>query len=491
MAAFFPALVERARREGWLLLLVLTSWRAEWRGSAAAGEAPATIAGEGDLVHELGRAEGLEAAITLSFADLPEEQRAALAAKADGNPSLLDEMLMFLDRHPRLFVDRDPSGALTLQGLAEALAGCFSTFAADRLRATPDYVRRALAIVSLQGIAFSPRLVRRVAEGLRVVDAARGLAEGDNSHSFVLIGAEGEFRLGPYRDAAYEDLANHFDEAEAEAALAWGLREAAAALADANERELLLVIEAPQYLWDDEAAQQVARLAVFAELIERANAKFDARAAGALARRAMPQLTADGVKAPLYIARAIVDADMAWAGVGRDHAGVFQAVVETLRRRIEAQPTPGARRGLALALANLGGVVQALEGPAAARFLRQEDTATCRALAEAQPTSQAALDLAGATDRLAGCILCLEEPASVVGLRQEAIGLTAAAHSALSGAASHLWLLAMRRRSLTDALLGDAPWRRAFAVEVAIGADPEIAAGLASLRDEFRSGEAR
>ena len=628
MAGFLPALVQRARDDGWPLLLLLTSWRAEWRRSATAGEAPGALLSEEDVVHELGRAEGLEAAIDASFPGLAEDQRDALARKADGNPRLLDEMLKFLEANAGLFADRNPRGPLTEQGLTETVEKDLPDFIAERLREAPIHVRRALAIASIQGVAFSPRLVRRVAEGLRVVDAEQGLMEGDDPHSFVTLAQEGEFRLAPYCDAARKELRNHLDVAEAEAALAKGLSEAASEIDQADDQELLLAFDRAEQQAEADEGRRAEAIHLAAGLIQRMQDRFATRAAGALAARAMPLLHTAAADTPLAAAQWILDADQAWTGINRDHQDVLSGIVEALRAQptpgarrelaialarlgdvvealdgpaaarplreeetaihralaeaqpspgtrrelaialgrlgdvvkaldspatarplheeataifralAEAQPTPGARRELAIALGRLGNVVEALDGPAAARPLHEEETAISRALAEAQPTPgarrdlafalarlgdvvealdgpeaalplreevtaifralaeaqptpQAVLDLVGGIDKLAGCVFLLEGPAQAASLRQEASELAAMADVALRTASSRLWLLGVEYRRLTDGLVGDAPWMRAFALEAAAGADQELAEGLETLSEAFRDWETR
>ncbi|WP_339948875.1 hypothetical protein [uncultured Albimonas sp.] len=452
MASFLPALLQWAREEGWPLLLILTSWRAEWRSSATVGKAPGAFATSEDVVHELGRAEGLEATIEVSFPGLTDDQRAALTRKADGNPRLLDEMLMFLERRPKLFVDRDPGRELAARGLAETLTRDFAGFVADRLEEAPIHVRRALAIASLQGVAFSPRLVRRVAEGLKVVDVETGLKEGDDPHSFVTIGDEGEFRLGPYRDAAREDLENHHDEAETERALAQGLKEAATSVSEADEIELILAFEGAMLLPTDGPESSLLLVAIASELIRRANSNENRMTSRSLARKLMMMLAsefADGHTHDLHFQRKIFEeiakplraaaqvrrtqeAQRNLAQVLNDISDVMQALddldtalrfrkeaVEALRTFVEAQPTLGAQRELADVLGSLGDMVDALDGPASVRLLREEEAAIRRVLAEAQPTPESQRDLVNTLSTLADLVSRLDGPAASLPLRRE------------------------------------------------------------------------
>lgn len=151
MSSFLTALVRRVRAEKWPLLLILTSWRTEWRSTQAEGKLPGSLTelAQGDIVHELGRAQGLEAVIQAAFPGLTLEQVTALAEKAEGNPRILDEMLLFLSRRTKNFVGRDQRAALTPAGLANTLCNEFADFIEDRLHDFPLNVRRALSLASL------------------------------------------------------------------------------------------------------------------------------------------------------------------------------------------------------------------------------------------------------------------------------------------------------------------------------------------------------
>ncbi|MEM6276698.1 MAG: hypothetical protein AAF714_07075 [Pseudomonadota bacterium] len=244
-----------------------------------------TDAAQGDFVQELGPLEGLYAIISSVLPGLPQEQVNALTEKAEVTPRLMDEMFMYVARRRKAFVARDPEAALTEAGLADLLARDFAEFVADRLEQAPEHVRRALAIASMKGVSFSPRLVHRVAEGLRIVDAETGLLEGEDSHSFVaaahmIDGAE--VRLRAYRTAARENLGNLMDEVDVEESLREVLEALAEDVNEASDRELTGILNAPQVFDEDPEPWRDKAIKAGGKLVERAAAAFDTRQAGQL-----------------------------------------------------------------------------------------------------------------------------------------------------------------------------------------------------------------
>lgn len=424
-ASFLDLLLARARTDGWPLLLVLTSWRQEWRSTVSAGRAPGTLADveAGDVVHDLSGVQGLETIVRKAFPGLTTEQVDALAEKAEGTPRLLDEMLMYLARRRKAFDGRDVGAALTESGLADVLSRDFAAFVADRLQEAPEHVRRALAIASTQGVSFSPRLVRRIAEGLSVVDADAGLREGEDPHSF-LAGAgsdtEAEFRLRAYRMAARDDLGNLLDEVDVEEQLRKALREVASDISAAGDRDLALVLDAATLLEDDVEKWRSAAIRAGGEMIERAQAASDGRTAWELAERLLPLFDNEASFEHRAVLISVIDAAALWTGQRPVFVEKIEAIVRQLRAPVPDMDNTRRTRQLAIALGRLGRVVWALNGSAAAWPLHEEAARLCRALAKERFTSSTRRELAIALDDLGGVIEEQEGPATARPVCEEA-----------------------------------------------------------------------
>lgn len=284
VVSFLGALLLRARAEKWPLLLIQTSWEREWNVSLAAGQMPGALhRPESDLVLPLGPLAGLDALIPAQFGGLTAEQQQAIAAKAEGMPRFLDEMLAWLRQQPRCFEQRALDGQLTAAGLKALLERSFSGFVSERLQETPKEVREALGIASTQGRAFSPLLVERVGALLALNGVKQGLLAGENPYGFV-IGAEGgeraEFRLQAYLEAAREDLENLADVTEIETAFFAALAELADHVAQAGVYELDLMIYPPPADGFDPLGWAPRQLAAAAERIRRAVSLRDTLTAG-------------------------------------------------------------------------------------------------------------------------------------------------------------------------------------------------------------------
>lgn len=417
MSSFLNLLLARARAEKWPILVLLTSWRREWRATAAEGRMPGLLVREdlGDLVHALGAIDGLATIIRAAFQGLTDAQVAALAEKADGNARLLNAMLHHLSRRAGYFVQKDLRQPLTEKGLTEILKGNFASFVAERLQESPDHVRRALAIASMQGIGFSPRLVRRVAEGLRLVDTEAGLREGEDPHSFVagVHGiAGGEFRQRAYHEAAREDLENFFDAPDVETELAAALREVARDPASATDKELVVVLDGALARAPDQLEWTGWAIDVGAELIRRAQDISDARSAAETADKILPffrEAAGIGRTMPLLTAWHAV---RIWSGFTQQLLDIVATIVGAQRDLVAVQDTPDARQGLAFALIGLGHALDDSENYADARTFFDEGAALLLELAHEKRTSRGWEELLHALVPLGQAVKILEGHAS-------------------------------------------------------------------------------
>ncbi|WP_300039331.1 AAA family ATPase [uncultured Roseobacter sp.] len=428
-ASFLGLLMSRARAESWPLLLIITSWQREWRASRTAGTALGALAAPdlGDVIHELAGVAGLDEIVREAFPGLTPAQVVALSDKAEGTPRMLDEMLMYLSRKRKAFVDRDIASALTEAGLEEVLSRDFASFVADRLEEAPDHVRQALAIASTQGVSFSPRLVHRVAEGIMVTDAADGLREGEDPHSFVTgtmgdkANKEAEFRLRAYQLAAREDLGNLLDESVVEDELRAAFSEVAANPIEASEQELKLILEAATMLEDDAEEWNLAAIDTGAELIKRASTAFDVRTAGELADQLLPLFDDEAAFQRRKALYQVMDAKRLWSGPSRELEEKISVTIANLRKNLAAADEFGLKQDLAEAISKLDDIVSVLDGPAVALPLAEELVSICRDLVKDKPTLEMRYWLAVAVSRLGTNVGEISGPAAARPLHEESV----------------------------------------------------------------------
>jgi tetratricopeptide (TPR) repeat protein len=234
MVSFVEALSRLMTERNWPLLLLINHWEREW---STAGEADSTIA---NVVHAVRRGGELRSAIIRlrpiadlgplldgALPGLTEPQRAALLARADGNPRFLDEIARHAlsPRGRMLFEGRDPGRALTERGLADLLERSVGLhdLIAERLAESPEAVQQAVALASLQGVEFMAGLVDALAGTLSADQEAvkRAIAEAETPHAYVARVDDGlaAFAQRIYFEVAREHLPACFDPDEAAQAL--------------------------------------------------------------------------------------------------------------------------------------------------------------------------------------------------------------------------------------------------------------------------------
>ena len=217
----------RSYRFRWPLLVIATHREAEWRQGVAAGWK------EGEPVTRLAQ---LHAALALGpewqgewvilpVPDLSDVARAAfpglkphqvqlVAQEAGGNPELLREILLWLDRQPSLFVAGDKAGGLTSRAEAEIRQRRFrlEDLVADRFTQLGEHVRQALGWSRPQGARFlaviTKGAARRVdpAVGEAVIDDALRAAE--DPHCIVqFVRDAGRRNLAAFRQRIFWEVA--------------------------------------------------------------------------------------------------------------------------------------------------------------------------------------------------------------------------------------------------------------------------------------------
>ena len=418
--AFTDALIKSAREEAWPLLLIMTCWEREWRSSYANRTAPAKWVDEtlGDQVVMLGEARGLEKLVSEGFGGLTDIQIKKLLNQADGNPRFLDEILMYLDRNPKLFEGRDQSNPLSAKGEKVVSDMGFSDLVLDRVEDAPDYVRRVLALASLQGVTFSPNITQRMAEAAAFEACEKGIAEGENPFGFVELKSEmpgydkqggrssnarGEFRLKAYRDAVFEDLENHIDAEEAELYFIDVRKRVAEDIENASDTDLGILVSFAE-------SEPSAAFDAASELIERSDRRLDTRLAGAIAERMLP-LIGDNLAAisPTSLL-SIIQADIDKHGPRAEHLALCEGCLAHHASLLTEASTGDERTRLASFYETAGIITAIISGARKAKRYHLESEQLMRALANELNTAKARENLANAVFHLANVTNDVEGP---------------------------------------------------------------------------------
>ena len=416
-------LLQRAFAERWPLLLLLTSWAKEWaeQRRAAESSAPRLILdrlgedGRSWTELHLDRAPDLSAVVEAALPGLEARKRMAVLAKVDGNPRLLDEIVLTLRRRRGLFVGRDPDQDLTEDGLHEVTGSTYKLhdLVRDRLDTAPESMRRALSLASMQSVQFTARLTEEVAAALAAGAATAPLREAEDPWCLVR-GVDldlAEFVQRVYHEVAAEQLADLTDPHAAREALVAVLHrrlsdtESFVAL-PAREQEHSLVIAAnlltaPDWPAGDRAVGASALLTLTAAAL----ARFDFATAHAIAGR-----YADGEAAGHWAfsdaslwaidqARRALETMGDWPPANR--IGSHQ--LDRARAALAADPHhPPRRRDLSVSLNNVAGAALRRGDLAAAERLYAESLEVSRGLAGELGTPEARRDLSIAYERIAG-----------------------------------------------------------------------------------------
>ncbi|MBX3479188.1 MAG: AAA family ATPase [Caulobacter sp.] len=307
LIVFLRDLLAAAEKGGWPLLVLATHWEREWNEASAAAspDSFARVAGDWARARDPDwtpmrlRPQDGEVYARIVEGALPGltgPQREVLLERAGGNALLLEKIVDHARRNPGLFVDMDPAGALTDQGL-EALATRdfqIHELVAERLQTSPPDIRLAASLSALQGMEYSRRMTLDVASRLGKGDLATGLDSIENPQALVFPLAPGvySFAQRAFRDVALRDLANVADTTEATAAVLASVR---AQLADAEglaamsreERNEVRQVAAPLLAATGEAADSGLAAALLLELAAEAALVWDAITTVAYAERAL------------------------------------------------------------------------------------------------------------------------------------------------------------------------------------------------------------
>ena len=208
-----------ATRADWPLLLVLTHWAADWEIAAAeareesfAGLLWNKLDGDKCIRMELHREPELDRLVVAGLPDFPKQDIDLLLDKADGNPQVLIELVQLVQRSRAW---RDSAGALTANARKriEERTTDLVKLIIERLEsdATPEAVRQAAALSSVQGMRFLHGLTAAAATALDIDEAGWAMQAMENPHRLAATESQGKasFLQRAFREAAMDLLDRH------------------------------------------------------------------------------------------------------------------------------------------------------------------------------------------------------------------------------------------------------------------------------------------
>lgn len=377
---FLQQLWQRAKAGRWPLLLVLTHWTIEWaEGSSSRSDdtlagslsADAAAAGIGRTI-ELGGEPELINIVHAGLPGLPDDDCQLLLDKADGNPQVIIELVLLARRSPAWRRPGDgaftPSARAQIQAHSADLVGLIYQRMVSE--STPESVRQAAAISSVQGMEFLSSLTRAVADALEITSAEDAIVEARDRHRLV-VDVENDvysFVQRAYHEASKRLLGGHVaDPSEVEGivlANAIAIADGAGAWdgMSAKEQSATLRILAGLAERDADPAIRLRGGRALVQLVDLGVAGQDYATAAAYAKRfeagiGLPGGAGGPDPAPLWslekfplddLAR-LVAARQAWEGP-RDLLPFTAAVCEAVRKAATDSGTPDAHWALSNAL---------------------------------------------------------------------------------------------------------------------------------------------
>lgn len=216
-------LLRTARERNWPLLVIATHWQREWleedgrEGSFAhfAGNwARAADPAWAPLAIGIQPPHLYEPLLVGLLPGLTEAQRAALAARAGGNPRIIAELAAYAHEAPRLFHGLDSNAALTDAGLDELLGLEIELgrLIRRRLNAAPAGVRAAASLSAVQGMEFLGELTMETARLMGVEGDETVIRALVDPHALASADPSGLYAFAQlvFREAALSNLPNIF-----------------------------------------------------------------------------------------------------------------------------------------------------------------------------------------------------------------------------------------------------------------------------------------
>lgn len=216
---------ERAHLANWPLMVVLTHWAVEWHraqsndGSLAGALLRSAQSPQFGSVLDLPKESSLAQLVLAGLPGLAQHDVSLLLKKADGNPQALIELIDSVRRAPAW--RRHGGSALTEYARTEIDRSPteLSSLILHRLQseATPESVRQAVALSSLQGMEFLRLLTYQASEALDLGTTRDSLSAAESPHRLVVsleTGLAG-FVQRAYREAAMQLISAHVGDPQA------------------------------------------------------------------------------------------------------------------------------------------------------------------------------------------------------------------------------------------------------------------------------------
>ncbi len=227
---FVFQLLHQATPSHWPLMVVCTHWEAEWylnlRNQHGEDTTPRNLADiprllklgdEWPGLRQVAPVRDLSPIVAAVLHGVTDEQRDLILRKAGGNPWLLEEILLFLIREPRLFADRSLERPLTPKGEEKVRQRSFKLheLLADRFAKLNEEVKRTLGWSSEQGTRFLREITvataRRVDPSLQEETVLSAMHEAENPNRLVqFLGDLSRFNLAEFRQAAFHHVAAEY-----------------------------------------------------------------------------------------------------------------------------------------------------------------------------------------------------------------------------------------------------------------------------------------
>ncbi len=169
-------LFSAAQAKQWPLLILATHWEQDWNLNAESKDDSlprlfhryAKTSPDSCQIKKIDRINGLAAILDAAFPGLTDQQRDFICQRADGNPRLLNEIILELKDEPLYFADEDFEQMLTEEALSEMASKSFALHDVQkrRFKRLDHALKQLLSYASFQGMRFIKQLVLDISKKL-------------------------------------------------------------------------------------------------------------------------------------------------------------------------------------------------------------------------------------------------------------------------------------------------------------------------------------
>jgi tetratricopeptide (TPR) repeat protein len=474
-----------ADRKGWPLMVIVTHWERDWnlqeqdstRRSFPALYARLTkdlLQGEHSLsvgLRDIDRLDGLERLLLKGLPGLTTQQVAFLSDRADGNPLLMNEIILCLRDEPAYFEQERIDRPLSADGLAALSQKSFALhhLQEDRFRKLDEALKKILSYAGYQGMRFLRQLVLDVAQ---ILDASHTSEDDADRLSravqpYAILAADStviyEFRHRVFHDLAREritrlpQLGRSLSKALLQVAGAWLERDQIESLTPA-ERESFYVLMLEQ-LESTDATVPHLRLRLIAGLFRLYHETGYVAKALEWSDRLASELPADGRIATEVLSLPDQhDIIYLWLDLVRNRPSEILArgLFETCHAKLEQSASDADRLGdLAAAEVCLGDVMLACDKPEHAQELFEKSLVISeRLLTEFGVTVERLRYVAVSQNRVGDVLRRADQPERALELYRKALASYERISAEFGETAGRL-----RDVAVSQLRIGDVLWR--------------------------------